>query len=133
MIGRRCGFTYSWNEHYECPKRTVTGTCIAHRLERLRWERRGRNRWLTVGVDLSNLNRPYVMIDECRPPRFASIQYGNGNSDPVVDVTLQVPDDVTKTAWCGLGLAGILTVMVGRRKLIAAGTRPRPSCRRRDR
>lgn len=105
----------------------------------MRWQREGRDHWVTWTADLSNINRPYLMVDDDRQlagrlPRWASFQYGNGNSDPVLSLTVQVPDDYTKSAWCGLGLVGILGAMVGRRKLIARAARPRPSClRRRDR
>jgi hypothetical protein len=37
-----------------------------------------------VSVDLANLNRPYVQVDEER--KWAEVAYGNGNSDPVLSV-----------------------------------------------
>lgn len=47
--------------------------------------------WLHLSVDLTMLNLPRVMVDECRPRRWWSLSFGNGNSDPVWSIDVQLP------------------------------------------
>jgi len=35
------------------------------------------------------LNLPRVMVDECRPRRWWSLSWGNGNSDPVWSIDIE--------------------------------------------
>jgi hypothetical protein len=84
-----CRRTYSFNPPrsgpFRCAKRGLFGLCVEHHLERLRWK--WKTRRFYVEVDLGNINRPYIQIDEDRPISYVAFSYGNGYSDPVL--TLQ--------------------------------------------
>lgn len=87
-----CRHRHPWDERYRCPRRGPFGVCIEHRLERMRWEWRCGT--VDVSLDLSNINRPYLLIDnEQRPPSFVSFGFGNGNSDPAFTVTWNRKDN----------------------------------------
>lgn len=49
-------------------------------------------RWLHVSLDLTMMNIPRVHVDECRPRRWWSLSWGNGNSDAVWSIDVQLPD-----------------------------------------
>lgn len=88
---RRCRHIYRWKTGYpdnRCANATITGVCVEHRLERYRWEHSGRRLYVTL--DLSNINRPYLSIDESRPRTYVSLSWGNRNSDPVFMVELKL-------------------------------------------
>lgn len=89
-----------WWPEYRCWHHPIplVGLCIEHALERLRWEWRPGP--FTFRLDLSNINRPYVQVDDDRPRRWASIEFGNGNSDPVASIYFRWrkdPDDAVST------------------------------------
>lgn len=85
-MARQCRQRYSWNPRYQCHRRPVFGFCVEHWLDRCRWNWAGR--WAYVTLDLSNMNRPYVQVDEDRPIEYVAVCYGAGNSDPVLMVEL---------------------------------------------
>jgi hypothetical protein len=76
----------AWAPGYRCHHRAIFGYCVEHWLDRWRWEWKGKH-W-HAELDLSNLNRPYLVIDESRPIEFIALSYGNGNSDPVWSISL---------------------------------------------
>lgn len=79
----RCKYRLPWNAEWRCHHvGWLFGRCFNHWLEQWRWEHSGT--WGGWGLDLSNLNRPYVMYDkDHRIPEWVALSYGNGNSDPV--------------------------------------------------
>lgn len=62
------------------------GRCVNHWLEQWRYEHQGTR--VSATLDLSNINRPYLMVDDSRPVEWVALSFGNGNSDPVWSVTL---------------------------------------------
>jgi hypothetical protein len=83
LIGR-CRVRSGINNHDACPRWAVCGRCLTHWLDELRWEWEWQS-W-SARLDLSNINRPYVQVDEQRPITWVALSYGNGNSDPVCSV-----------------------------------------------
>lgn len=67
----------------------VFGLCVEHALERVRFSHHGRHHY--VVFDASNLNRPYIQIDQDRPISYIELSWGNGNSDPAFSIGWQRP------------------------------------------
>ena len=123
---RHCSYNrdsyFSDGPRYECRKRVLLSrVCVEHQLERYRYEAGG-DGWFSARLDLSNIIRPYVMIDgDYRIPRWASFQVGDGRSDPVASIDFHVPrwlnphEQLDRAALLGLTVAAAAAVM-GRRR-----------------
>jgi hypothetical protein len=92
----RCRHRDSWGSRQQCWNRAwpIIGLCTDHTLDRCRWEWRAGP--FSLLVDLSNINRPYLSIDEDWPRHYAGIEYGNHNSDPAFTLMWNRPHEATR-------------------------------------
>lgn len=82
---RRCRERYSYlNPDFRCWRRTITGLCLDHRLERVRFERIVGS--FRIELILGNLPRPRIIIDDERPIKWVAFDIGDGSSDPVFSI-----------------------------------------------
>lgn len=77
-----CGYRSSFNPDHRCYRRGLFGRCVTHHLARCRWEWQSAHFYFSI--DLSNMNRPQLNVDEERPIGYVSFDFISDGCDPVV-------------------------------------------------
>jgi hypothetical protein len=92
-MSRRCQHRTLVGRELCCwrPSVPVVGLCVNHAIEgALAWARFEWS-WRTfqANLDLTNINRLHLSIDEDRPVQYVSLSWGNAYSDPVWSIGWQ--------------------------------------------